>query len=307
MIEILKFNFRRRLVPRVNIRQISTPISFDGNLGYDATDMVKLDNVSEKMSRMSLQQKKPTPAPSEIYLDQKPSASRETVINVPRMEKKPIQSPNTVAIGNKSRVFITHVLDARTVFVHPEEKKKDWLEIMEVVQKFAKDSEYLIEIEVGDIVLIHSESSDSYGRALIKKKRSSDKKIMVEFLDYGFTEIVEQSAAKSISNILANEPRYVNKMTLKGVPEELDNIEKIMKYLKTFQENQTSFVAKEVELIEKTNLCAHITGELYETENFTFINQEIKNLNKNTTKKVEPMETNNNIVQSNSIDGKVNL
>lgn len=81
-----------------------------------------------------------------------------------------------------------------------------------------------------------------------------------------------------ISTEFANHPRYVNKVTLKQVSEEIENTDLIMKYLVKFQENQTILVVKNVESIEKTNLSAHVSGDLYETEKFTSISHEIKRL-----------------------------
>lgn len=45
-----------------------------------------------------------------------------------------------------------------------------------------------------------------------------------------------------------------------------------------FQEKQTILVVKNLEQIEKTNLSAHISGDLCETEKFTSISHEIKRL-----------------------------
>lgn len=81
-----------------------------------------------------------------------------------------------------------------------------------------------------------------------------------------------------ISTEFADHPRYVNKVTLKQVSEEIENTDLIMKYLVKFQENQTILVVKNLEQIEKTNLSAHMSGDLCETEKFTSISQEIKRL-----------------------------
>lgn len=104
------------------------------------------------------------------------------------------QAPSTVSIGNKSQVFITHVQDHRTVFVHPENQKIKWLELIEAIKQYAKSaSHWNTEPCVGDIVLVFSQNCDSFARAAIKKKRSIGQIFMVDFLDYGFTEIVKQS------------------------------------------------------------------------------------------------------------------
>lgn len=107
------------------------------------------------------------------------------------------QTPSTVSIGNKSQVFITHVQDHRTVFVHPENRKTKWLELIEAIKQYAKSASHLnAEPCVGDIVLVFSQNCDSFARAAIKKKRSSEQILMVDFLDYGFTGIVKQAEGK---------------------------------------------------------------------------------------------------------------
>lgn len=81
-----------------------------------------------------------------------------------------------------------------------------------------------------------------------------------------------------ISEEFANHPRYVNKVTLKQVSQQIDNTNLIMKYLAKFHENQTILVVKNLESIEKTNLSAHVSGDLCETEKFTSISHEINRL-----------------------------
>lgn len=107
------------------------------------------------------------------------------------------QTPSTVTIVNKSQVFITHVHDHRTVFVYPENQKVKWLVLIEAIKKYAKSaSHFNAEPCVGDIVLVFSQICHSFARAAIKRKRSIEKIFMVDFLDYGFTEIVKQADGK---------------------------------------------------------------------------------------------------------------
>lgn len=121
------------------------------------------------------------------------------------------QSPSTVSIGNKAQVFITHVQDHRTVFVHPEKLKAKWLELIEALKQYAKTaSHFFKEPCVDDIVLVFSQNCDSFARAVIKKKRSSEQIFMVDFLDYGFTEIVKQADGKFNSFLFANMNIFIN-------------------------------------------------------------------------------------------------
>lgn len=107
------------------------------------------------------------------------------------------QTPSTVCIDNKSPVFITHVQDHRTVFVHPENEKAKWLELIEAIKQYGKNAGHLNTIPcVGDIVLAFSQNYDSFARAAIKKKRSTEQIVMVDFLDYGFTEVVKIADGK---------------------------------------------------------------------------------------------------------------
>lgn len=105
--------------------------------------------------------------------------------------------------------------------------------------------------------------------------------------------IKNSSIVMQISKEFANHPRYVNKVTLKQVSEEVENTDFIMKYLVKFQEKQTILVVKNIEQIEKTNLSAHISGDLYETQKFTLISHEIKRLieeDKKANVDANPME-----------------
>lgn len=118
------------------------------------------------------------------------------------------QTPSTVSIGNKSQVFITHVQDHRTMFVHPENQKTKWLELIEAIKEYAKSASHLnTEPCVGDIVLVFSQNCDSFARAAIKKKRSIGQIFMVDFLDYGFTEIVKQADGK-LNSFLSAKSEY---------------------------------------------------------------------------------------------------
>lgn len=189
----------------------------------------------------------------------------------------PAQAPSAIAIENNSNVFITHFTDPHTVYVHPVEDRGKWLELTTKINKYAKVAEELkCDPTVGDIVLIQSKKVDSFARGLIKKTRSADKKLMVELLDYGMTDVISQSSAKQIDVKLANEPRLVNKMTLKGVPDMVENRDGAIAFLENLQEKEIHLIAKRVELIEKTNLCAHISGELFQPGADISVNQEMQ-------------------------------
>lgn len=214
------------------------------------------------------------------------------VVQPPPPKKQQNFNPSMRVIQSKSQVIVVHVENHQTLFVIPSLESKDWKELIDRTNKYAKEAEPLKNPpEVGHIVLVKPKTSDAFSRALVKRVRTQDEKAQVEFMEYGFTEITRFSELKCLPDELVNAPRLVNMLTLQGIPDQMDNAQNVVNYLTILQENQTELIIKQLEPIEKSNVSAHFRATLLDAEKFSSINEMIKELNnEKTPKKMEVVE-----------------
>lgn len=154
-----------------------------------------------------------------------------------------------------------------------------WKNLLERVDKYAKNAQPLSKPpHVGYVVLAKPKTSDLYSRALIKKIRAIDQLAKVEFMEYGFTEVISFAEMKCLTEELVNCPRLVNMLTLKGVPNDMENSAECVRFLVSLQEKKTELIVHQLDLIEKSNLCVHAKATLLDSEKFAVINDMIKEL-----------------------------
>lgn len=212
----------------------------------------------------------------------KPKQVVPQTLTPPKKQKN--YNPSTRVVQSKAQVVLVHVENHQTVFVVPHFEIKEWQELSERTGKYAKEAKKLKNPpELGHIVLAKPKLSETYLRGLIKRIRTQDEVAQVEFLEYGFTDIVSWNELKCLSEELVNAPRLVNKCTLQGIPADMENAQEIVNYLTNLQDSQTALIVKQMEPIEKSNVSAHFSATLINAEKFDSINETIKKL-----KRVEP-------------------
>lgn len=204
---------------------------------------------------------------------------KQRVVLTPPPKKQKHFNPSVKSIRPQMHVTIVHVEKHNTVFVVPTEDYEKWAKLIKDVNEYASTAEDLKRTpEIGFIILAKPKICDSFSRGLITKVRSQDKIAKVEFLEYGFTDIVNFSEMKCLSENFVNECRLVNRLHLSGLADELENAPEIKQFLTNLQENRTDLIVKNLEPIEKTAVSAHFTGLLVDTEDFNTINEKVKQL-----------------------------
>lgn len=213
---------------------------------------------------------------NEIEVKQPEVVKNHVVLTQPPKKQKHF-NPSVKIIQSQSKVLIVHVENSNTIFVISSELAKNWMHLIKSMEEHAKIAQCLKNPpEAGHIVLAKSRIGDTFQRGLIKKVRTKDQVAKVEFMEYGFTDIVHFNDMKCLSEDLVNTPRLVNMITIKGVPDGEDN--ETIKFLTTLQENQTELIVKQLELIEKTAVCAHFSAALVDADKFIMISEQIKQL-----------------------------
>lgn len=197
----------------------------------------------------------------------------------PPPKKQQSFKPSVKVIESQAQVIIVHVENHQTVFVVPITRQNEWKELIDRTNGHAGAAESLRKPpQAGYIILAKPKISDAFSRGLIQKIRTQDEIAKVEFMEYGFTDIVKFSDMKCLTEDLVNASRLVNKVTLKGVPDNVKNANEVQRYLTSLQENQTPLIIKHLELIEKTDVTAHFAASLIHGEKFIVINEILKDL-----------------------------
>lgn len=204
---------------------------------------------------------------------------KQSVVLVPPPKKQQSFSPSVKSIQSQTNVTIVHVDKHDVVYVVPTAELAKWKKVVNDINDYAKEAENLKrQPEIGFIILAKSKISDLFLRGIVTKIRSTDEIAKVEFLEYGFTDIVKFAEMKSLPENLVNECRLVNRIELAGAAKEEANADEIKRFLTGLQKNETDLIAKNLELNEKTATSAHFTGTLLDPESFVAINDKIKHL-----------------------------
>lgn len=219
-------------------------------------------------------------APSTVKpVDASPEVPK-VVVPPPSPKKPKNYNPSMRVVQSKAQVILVHVETHQTVFVVPSCSIKEWKELIDRTNEHAKVAKPLKNPpETGHIILAKPKDSDTFARALVKRTRAQDEMAKVEFIEYGFVEIVRFTEMKGLSEELVNAPRLVNMLTLQGVSDEMQKSQEAVEFLTKLQENQTELIIKQLEPIERSNLSAHFRVALLHGENFSSINETIKDLN----------------------------
>lgn len=204
---------------------------------------------------------------------------KQRMVLTPPPKKQQHFNPSVKSIRPQMHVTIVHVENHNTVFVVPTEDYKKWAELIKEVNEYTSVAENLKRApEVGFIILAKPKICDSFSRGIITKVRTQDKIAKVEFLEYGFMDVVDFDGMKCLPENLVNACRLVNRLKLSGLADEMENASEIERFLTGLQENQTDLIVKNLEPIEKTAVSAHFTGLLVNTEDFSAINDQVKQL-----------------------------
>lgn len=197
----------------------------------------------------------------------------------PPPKKQQNFSPSVKSVQSEMHVTIVHVDGHDSVHVVPTDDYNKWKDLVKEVHEFAGAAEtFKRPPEVGFIILAKPKICDFFSRGIVTKVRAQDEIAKVEFLEYGFMDIVKFSDMKCLSENLVNACRLVNRIQLTGVANENENAEEIKRFLIGLQENKTDLIAKKLEPIEKTAVSAHFAGALVDFETFTVINEKVKQL-----------------------------
>lgn len=209
----------------------------------------------------------------------KPEPPKSHVVLTPPPKKQKHYHPSVKSIQVQMKVVIAHVEDSQNIFVVPSNEQENWKNFIDVTNKHVKMAECLKKSpEVGFIVLAKPKIGDSYSRGLVKKLRTQDEIAKVEFMEYGFTDVVKYTDMKCLTEELVNAPRLVNKISIRGVPNETENAHEIVRYLTSMQENGTELIVKNLDLIEKTQVCVHFNAVLVDAEKFVPVHEHINRL-----------------------------
>lgn len=225
---------------------------------------------------------------NEVPVREKPKVQ---VVLTPPSKKAKNFKPWIQSIQTKIGVLLAHVEDHKTVFVIPSYEVEQWTTLINRVNEHASYAKPLKNPpEIGHVVLVKPKASDLYSRALIKKIRAQDEVAKVEFMEYGFTEVIKFTEMKCLSEELVNTPRLVNMITLKGVPDEMENASGCIQFLVTLQEKKTELIVHHLDLVEKSNLCVHWDGILLDNSDFKEINKMVKEITANANKPAQNIE-----------------
>lgn len=205
--------------------------------------------------------------------------ARPKMLLVPPPKQTHNYSPSVQAIQPKSNVFIVHVEDHRNVFVIAASDIDKWTQLVERAGRQAATASCLQKSpEMGFIVLAKPENSELYSRACVKNVHNAKMLAKLEFIEYGFVEIVKFGEIKCLSEEMVNAPRLSNKLTLHDIAEYHEKAPDIMKYLVSMQEKRTECIVKEMTLIEKSTTQIHFNASLVHGEKFALISEIIKSL-----------------------------
>lgn len=257
----------KTLQPKGIVQPVANIPKIDENANYTASSPVKPVDASPKVAKVVV----PPPSP----------------------KKSKNFNPSMRVVQSKAQVILVHVENHHTVFVVPSCSIKEWKELVDRSNEYAKIAKPLKNPpEPGHIILAKPKGSDTFSRALVKRTRAQDKIAKVEFMEYGFVEVVRFTEIKCLSEELVNVPRLVNMLTLQSVPEEMEKSQEAVDFLTKLQENQTELIIKQLEPIEKSNVSAHFRVTLLHGESFSSINETIKDLNNvdATTNKMDIVE-----------------
>lgn len=240
----------------------------------------------------SVQSKQLSPKPPKVVTSPKaavltsPKAAvltspKAAVVTPPEPPKKKQQNfkPSVQAIRQTMHVLIVHVANHQTVFVIPSCMVEEWLALIVRTNQYAKEAENLQKPpEVGYIVLAKQKSNGTYSRAMIKRIKAQDEIAKVEFLEFGFTEVVNFTDLKCLSEELVNTPRLVNMITLQGVPDEMENAQEVIQFLTKYQDDRIELIVKQMDPIEKSNVSVHFRAILVDSVQFSVVNEMVKEL-----------------------------
>lgn len=204
---------------------------------------------------------------------------KKPLVLSPPPKKQQHFKPSMEVIQPRMKVFIVHVENHKTINVIPCAGYEQWQQLIKKTNEYASHAKALKNPpEIGYIVLAKPKNCNNYGRCLVKKIRTKDEFAKVEFLEYGFTEVVNFSDLKCLPEELVNAPRLVNTITSKGLADEMEHSDEIERYLVSLQENQTELIISELQPIEKSDVSAHFYAVLVDGTKFTSIIDTAKNL-----------------------------
>lgn len=208
-----------------------------------------------------------------------PELPKRHVVLSPPPKKQQNFYPSVKSIEAQMRVVIVHVEDSQTIFVIPSDKLGNWKKFNQAMNQHATVAERLKNPpEAGHIVLAKPKIGDSYSRGLVLKIRTQDEIAKVEFMEYGFIDVVKFTDMRCLTEEMVNATRLVNKVSIRGAPNETENAHEIVRFLTSLQENGSELIIKNLELIEKTQVCVHFNAILVDAEKFVSINDQIKQL-----------------------------
>lgn len=200
---------------------------------------------------------------------------------------EPEYRPEVIRIPSGSIIRIAYVYNHSTVFVRPKSSGNktfdQYTRFIKVVNEYANQSKpFSGKPKLDDIVLAPSALNALYGRAVVTDIVNDD--ISVDFLDFGFKEIVDLTQLKTLCGKLKKEPRFLNTLNLKGVSQNVPNARFIFNYLTKLCQDQINVMIKYDKFVQKTPLCVDIEGELFEEATNVSINQKIIDWNMPTVK-----------------------
>lgn len=209
--------------------------------------------------------------------DEEPPKQR--LVFSPPVKQKAVYKPSTSVIQAKTKVCIVHVENHKTVFVVPCNQIEQWEELIKKSNAYAQTAKVLKNPpESGYIVLAKAKNCNDYGRCLVKRIRQQDQIAKVEFIEYGFTDIINFSEMKCLSEDLVNAPRLVNMVTLKGIPDEMEHAQEVQRVLIDLQENRTELIVADLQPVEITANFAEFNAKLVDGTKFEEINKKLKDL-----------------------------
>lgn len=165
----------------------------------NAFDKVELNTVEPKSTKISRPKQEATespkipPKPNSTNGETPPAATSGKVAPMAKtMAKarpivKPDYKPSVVPLTDNQRVFITHVVDHRTLYVHPHGQYSEWQESCDRLQRLWTKCEPLNkEPEAGHVLLGELKDEGGFARVVVQKVRSEHQKARVEFMVSSF-------------------------------------------------------------------------------------------------------------------------
>lgn len=144
---------------------------------------------------------------------------------------------NIKAFPNKAKVYITHVVNNKKVFVrsaHTNDNLK-YLKLMKMVSNGTKKSSPVLALPlIGNIIAAPYDRV--YYRAMVLSANKSSRELSVNFIDFGNTETIKLSEARYLSqNLQVIKPmimhislKYIDKSNTKALKYLATNIEKFI-------------------------------------------------------------------------------